>query len=142
MGLFGIISFAIGTSFLMVGAWPVFGFFGADVLLLYGAFRMSYRDALLHERITLSDDAIQVLRTEPNGREQRWEFPAYWARVLMDNPPTESSELVLATHGRRLTVGAFLAPEERAELADVLRRAIDKFRARPSEAPRAEPKQK
>ena len=31
--------------FLLAGAWPVFGFFGLDVLLVYWAFRLNYRRA-------------------------------------------------------------------------------------------------
>ncbi len=39
MIVFGVISFIAGMAFLLMGAWPVFGFFGLDVLLLYWAFR-------------------------------------------------------------------------------------------------------
>ena len=41
----GGISFAAGIAFLMMGAWPVFGFFGLDVFLVYLAFRANYRAA-------------------------------------------------------------------------------------------------
>ena len=39
----GAVSFVAGVVFLLMGAWPVFGFFGLDVLLLYWAFRLNYR---------------------------------------------------------------------------------------------------
>ena len=35
MLVFGGVSFCTGVAFLLMGAWPVFGFFGLDVLLLY-----------------------------------------------------------------------------------------------------------
>ena len=45
MAVLGAISFAAGMVFLLIGAWPVFGFFGLDVLLVYCAFRANYRAA-------------------------------------------------------------------------------------------------
>ena len=43
MALFGGVSFVAGMVFLLIGAWPVFGFLGLDVLLVYWAFRLNYR---------------------------------------------------------------------------------------------------
>ena len=43
MAVFGAVSFVAGIAFLLMGAWPVFGFFGLDVVLLYWAFRLNYR---------------------------------------------------------------------------------------------------
>ena len=40
---FGAISFATGIVFYIAGAWPVVGFLGLDVLLVYVAFRLNYR---------------------------------------------------------------------------------------------------
>eukprot|EP01035_Chromulina_nebulosa_P040405 gene40404-54645_t len=39
----GGVSFIAGIAFLMMGAWPVFGFFGLDVLAIWWAFRINYR---------------------------------------------------------------------------------------------------
>ncbi|HEY7298508.1 MAG TPA: DUF2244 domain-containing protein, partial [Xanthobacteraceae bacterium] len=49
MLVLGGASFASGMVFLMAGAWPVFGFFGLDVLLVYWAFRANYRSARAYE---------------------------------------------------------------------------------------------
>ncbi len=43
MALLAGASVLVGTMFLLMDAWPVFGFFGLDVVLVYLAFRMSYR---------------------------------------------------------------------------------------------------
>ena len=45
MAVLFCVSLASGLFFLSLGAWPVVGFFGLDVLLLYGAFRLNYRAA-------------------------------------------------------------------------------------------------
>ena len=48
------ISFASGMAFVLMGAWPVFGFFGLDVLLLYAALELSYRRARAYEQVTVT----------------------------------------------------------------------------------------
>lgn len=42
MAVLGGASLASGLMFVMIGAWPVFGFLGLDVLGVYIAFRISY----------------------------------------------------------------------------------------------------
>ena len=54
MAVLGGVSFAAGIVFLLVGAWPVFGFFGLDVLLIYCAFRLNYRAARAYEEVTVT----------------------------------------------------------------------------------------
>ena len=49
MLLVGGISFVAGLVFVIAGAWPVMGFFGLDVLLIYWAFRVNYRRARAYE---------------------------------------------------------------------------------------------
>ena len=66
------VSFLTGLLFWSLGAWPVTGFFGLDVLLLYLAFRWSYRAARLCERVELIPGELRVTRTEPGGRARVW----------------------------------------------------------------------
>ena len=54
MLLFGGISFVTGMLFLVIGAWPVLGFFGLDVLLLYLAFRLNYWHAEAYEEVIVT----------------------------------------------------------------------------------------
>src|SRR5450759_3002853 len=60
MGIFGGVSFIAGMLFLAAGAWPIFGFFGLDVLLLYWAFRLNYRHAAAYEEVTMTPAALTV----------------------------------------------------------------------------------
>src|SRR5574338_1098102 len=53
MIVFGGVSFVAGMLFLAIGAWPVLGFFGLDVLLLYLAFRLNYWHAEAYEQVTV-----------------------------------------------------------------------------------------
>ncbi len=122
------ISFCAGLAFFLAGAWPVVGFLGADVLVIYLAFKASYRQGRLTERLQLTPDDLTVTRTWPGGKSRSWQFQTTWLQVLLDDPPQHDSPLVLRSHGRSLAVGSFLTKHERAELADALRRALNEAR--------------
>lgn len=124
MALLSAISFVAGMSFVLKGAWPVLGFFGLDVLLVYLAFRANYRAARRCEFVTLTARLLTVRRIDPLGREQRVGFEPHWLRVEIDEAAEHAGPLILASHGRRLEIGAFLSPPERVDLARALRRAL------------------
>ncbi|MDA0260721.1 MAG: DUF2244 domain-containing protein, partial [Proteobacteria bacterium] len=122
----GAVSLLVGTAFFLVGAWPVVGFLGLEILLLYWAFKINYRHAQLREHLLLSEDILIVRRTDPQHREQTWRFQPYWLRLIMPDVERPDSQLVLTSHGRRVTVGAFLAPQQRREVATDLQAALAK----------------
>ena len=123
------VSFAAGIVFLLQGAWPVFGFFGLDVLAVYVAFRLSYRSGRLRETVQLTEKELLVTRVLPSGRSRRWTFAPNWLQVRMDDPPRHQSQLMLSSHGQRLAIGAFLTPAERLEVAKALRDALARWRS-------------
>ena len=116
-----LVSGAIGAGFVLAGAWPVTGFLGLDVVLVYLAFRWNYRQGRRAEFIRLDGTELAVRRVEPSGRRREWRFDAYWVQVSIDD---SSNQLTLSSHGRTLVVGAFLSPEERLEIAKALRAAL------------------
>lgn len=124
-----VVSAAIGAGFVMIGAWPVTGFLGLDVLLLWLAFRWNYREGRRAEFIRLDRDGLTVRQVAPDGRHREWRFEPYWVQVRMDDPPRHDSQLRLGSHGRELVVGAFLAPGERLEIAHALRAALQAQRS-------------
>jgi uncharacterized membrane protein len=127
MVLFGLVNFAAGLLFWIMGAWPVFGFFGLDVLLLWLAFKFSYAQARAREFIHIDPHRLTVLRRDAKGRERTWIFQPYWLRVEC-REEDESAALSLCSHGRALPVGTFLSPDERRDLADALRGALQRLR--------------
>ncbi|WP_374446114.1 DUF2244 domain-containing protein [Stella sp.] len=130
MAVLGVVGFATGVLFLAIGAWPVFGFLGLDVLGLYVAFRISYaRARTTADRLRLAGDALTVDRMRPRRPVERWTFQPYWLRVVLDEGTGAGRpRLVLTSHGRRLEVGAFLGPDERARVAGLLRDALRRYR--------------
>ena len=123
-----LVSAGIGVAFVMLGAWPVTGFLGLDVVLLYLAFRWNYRQGRRAEFIRLDGAELAVRRVEPSGRRREWRFNAHWLRVAIDD---RNHQLTLSSHGRALVVGAFLSAAERLELAEALRAALATHRRRP-----------
>ena len=130
-----VVSVGLGTYFLLQGAWPVFGFFGLDIALLYLAFRLSYRSGRLRETIRITADEVVIRRIAPNGCTTEWRFNPYWLRVALDDPVEHHSQITLTSHGRSLVIGPFLAPEERATLVQALRDALGEANRRYAGAP-------
>src|SRR6516225_12277601 len=62
MAFLSVISFAAGVVFLMLGAWPVLGFFGLDVLAVYLAFKINFRSARAREEISVTQSELRVRR--------------------------------------------------------------------------------
>jgi len=118
------ISFLTGLAFFMLGAWPVMGFCGLDVLLIYGAFKLNYRAARLHELIELSENELKLTRVYPSGRSQSWTFNPYWVRLELEEHETQADRLSLRSHGRVLTFGSFLSDDEKRGFANALRAAL------------------
>ena len=71
----------IGLPMLLLGAWPVLGFMGLDVWLLWFLFKRSYLDARRSETLLLTDRELIVDRVAPDGEREQHRLDAYWLRV-------------------------------------------------------------
>ncbi|MGE0410312.1 MAG: DUF2244 domain-containing protein [Amphiplicatus sp.] len=121
------VNMTFGVFFYLMGAWPVLGFCGLDVFLVWLAFKLSYRQGRLHERVRLTPEAMWVARVLPSGHETRWRLDPYWTRVAIDRPVEHESQLRVVSKGRTLILGAFLSPGERASFAEALAAALGRF---------------
>ena len=121
MAALGGVSFIAGLVFFSAGAWPVFGFFGLDVALLYWAFRLNYRHAGAYEEVKVTPSALTVRKVSHHGRMREWVLNPLWVRLDM----TEVHEfgitrLFLVARGRQLAIAGFLGPDEKAHFAQEL----------------------
>lgn len=133
MVLFGVVSFLAGVAFLLMGAWPVFGIFGLDVLILYWAFRLNYRHAAAYEEIRVTASALTVRKISYRGYLREWRLNPLW--VKLDKEATEEfgiARLFLVTRGKELTVASFLGPEEKESFANQLGNALSEARRGPT----------
>ena len=119
------VSFAVGVSFLMMGAWPVFGFFGLDVALVWLAFRANYRDARAYEDIRVTPSVLSVRQVSAKGAARETDFNPRWVRLEKTVDDTYGvMRVALISRGILLIVGAFLPPSYKDELARRLGAAL------------------
>jgi uncharacterized membrane protein len=126
MSLIAGVNFVTGVVFFAIGAWPIVGFCGLDVLLMWWAFRMNFADGRKLERIEITSHEL-ILETHAEGREpQEQRFVRRWVRVEMEEDHSRelTGSLYLRSHGSRTEIGRFLSPDERKSLAHELKAAL------------------
>jgi uncharacterized membrane protein len=125
MLVLGMASLASGTVFLMAGAWPVFGFFGLDVLLVYLAFRASYRSGRAYEQVTVTPSEVTVRKVSHRGRVGTWTFNPAWTQLDRERHEEFGlMRLFLVSRSLRVAIAGFLSPREKESFALALSNAI------------------
>lgn len=120
---------AIVTSLMYeLGAFPVMGFNGAEMVLAIWLYTMNMRAARASEVIRLSESSLVITRTDPRGRSVSSEYPPYWLSVQLEERPGTLPILVIVGRGVRHVIGADLGEAERRDLAEALRRAFARLR--------------
>jgi uncharacterized membrane protein len=133
MAVLGTISFAAGMVFLLIGAWPVFGFFGLDVLLVYWAFRANYRAAAAYEDVVVMPSELRVRKVSHRGQVSEWTLNPLWARLEHESDEEFGMQrLYLVSRGRKLPIASFLPPAEKESFAAALAAAIGEAKRGPT----------
>jgi uncharacterized membrane protein len=133
MGVLGGMSFVSGMVFLIAGAWPIFGFFGLDVILVYWAFRANYRSARAYEVVTVTPSELTLRKVSDRGRVREWTLNPVWVRLQRDAHEEFGIErLFLVSHGRTLSIASFLGPKEKESFAQALSAALGEARRGPT----------
>jgi uncharacterized membrane protein len=133
MAVLGAISFAAGTVFLLIGAWPVFGFFGLDVLLVYWAFRANYRAARAYEEVVVTPSELRVRKVSHRGQMSEWAFNPLWSRLEYEiDEEFGLQRLYLVSRGRKLPIASFLPPQEKESFATALAAALGEAKRGPT----------
>jgi uncharacterized membrane protein len=128
----GGLSFACGVLFLLLGAWPVFGFLGLDVLLIYVAFRANFRAARAYEEVTVTASELTVRKVSHHGIVREWTLNPLWVRLdRIVHEEFGIERLFLVSRGRRLQIAGFLGPDEKASFAKALSAALGEARRGP-----------
>jgi uncharacterized membrane protein len=128
MSAIAAVNFAVGVAFYMMGAWPVVGFCGLDILLIYVAFKLNYRSGKAYELVELTPATLKLTQVAPSGKARSFEFNPYWVRVLFSERPDGRTRLCIASHGKELEFGHVLNDDERRDFAGVLENALSNNR--------------
>ncbi len=117
----GGLSFACGVTFVLMGAWPVFGFFGLDVLLVYWAFRANFRAARAYEEVTVTASELTLRKVSHRGAMREWKLNPLWVRLeRIVHEEFGIERLFLVSQGRKLPIAATLSPDEKESFARAL----------------------
>jgi uncharacterized membrane protein len=126
--LMGVLLFGwlvTGVIFLSRGAWPVFGFFGLDVLLVYVCFRLNYRAARAREEVSVSRTSIDIKKTAPSGRWQAHHFNPFWAKFsVARHDEIGITGMAVEGQGQTVPIGSFLNPDDRESFAKAFGNAL------------------
>jgi uncharacterized membrane protein len=136
MGFLSVISFAAGLAFWLMGAWPVFGFFILDVVVIYWAFRINFRHARALEEIHVTPFELRLRRVSHRGHAVEFVLNPLWVKLDQQiHAEFGVEKLYLLSRGRRVSVGSFLGPDEKASFAKALNAALQAARRGPTYNP-------
>ncbi len=123
--------FFTGLVFVTMGAWPIFGFFGLDVLAIYIAFRINYRSARCHEEVRLTREELLIRRIEVSGKSRESVFNPFWTRLkVVKHPYAGVTGLTVLCRGARVPIGDFLNPDDRESFAKAFGLALTNVKRR------------
>jgi uncharacterized membrane protein len=111
------------------GLWVLLPFLLAAIAGIWIALQHSYRTGAVTEELTLTRDLITLHRHTPRRPDQSWQANPHWVRPALH--PTGGpvpQYLTLSGNGREVELGAFLTPEERQELHQLLLKHLGELR--------------
>ena len=127
-GIAGVSTVAT-VPFVLMGAWPVAGFMGLDVLVIYAAFKASFRSARAYEDVEVTPIQLTVAKVDPRGLRAEWRFNPVWVRLeRQDHVEFGVQRLDLVARPDRIEVASFLGPDAKGRFADDLGRALAEAR--------------
>jgi len=136
MAFVTFVSFVAGIAFLLMGAWPVLGVFGLDVLAIYWAFRVNFRRARASEEILVTPSELRVRRISHRGHVVEFVLNPLWVRLdQISHAEYGIEKLYLVSRGRHLSIGSFLGPDEKASFAKALTAALQAAKRGPTHNP-------
>ena len=120
------LSFGIGLFFYIIGAWPVVGFMGLDVVLIWWAFSKNFADARRAERIEITSHEVVLEKLWEKRAPQEQRFVRRWVQVELEEDRDRElvGSLYLRFQGKRTEIASFLGAEERQAFAKELQKAL------------------
>ena len=111
---FGLI---LSIPFIVLGYWPVVGFYGLDIGLLALAFRASITASRQAEELILSPIELLVRHRYRSNMVQEWRFNPIWTRLDAEQDKELGiSSITLVSRGQHIVIGQFLGPQEKSKL--------------------------
>ena len=104
--------------------WVLMAFFLAAIWGVWHAIMANRAEREMHEALSITGDVIHLEHVPPQGAALTWNAHPDWVTVhLHDGGPVEKY-LTLRGGGRKVELGRFLTPQERAGLYSELKTRI------------------
>lgn len=116
------------SIFIHLGAWPVGGFTGVELLLAAFLIRLNAHAARGSEMVLLSPAGLRIVRTTPKGQREERLLAANWLQVSLRETPGRVPSLLLVAHGVREEIARALGEEDKRSLALALEDALHRWR--------------
>ncbi len=123
----GFISFVAGIIFMIKGAWPVFGFFGLDVLLVYIFFKINFRSGKKKEILILTKNQLIIEFYNSKKISKTYYLDAHWLQIRLSKLKNEMSKLKISSKNKSIIVGSFLRYQEKIDVVKSLKKALKKY---------------
>ena len=118
----------IGLGFYVLGAWPVVGFLGLEIFIVWYAFKWNYRSGQLVETVAITPQQVDITRTDWRGRSKTICLNGVWIKAELDTKEKRKCRLYLRQHASKMAIGAFMPPAEKPSLAAALNEAFARLR--------------
>lgn len=130
MAFVSLTCFVSGIMFLVMGAWPVFLFMALDVLVIWAAFKISYRSGRARELISIGKSELRVQQFDPTGRMVEHVFNPYWSRFEVErHDELGITGMWIRCRDEELPIGSFLNLPDRETFALAFSKAIRQAKA-------------
>lgn len=127
---YGLVSIPLLALIGTAALWGILPFALLSLTILWVALKRSWRDRDITEVLELTQDSLHLRRSDPGGHERDWQANPYWVRVCLHPKDGPVEDYVTLEGGPRVVeLGAFLTPEERRDLRDLLTEALSVTRA-------------
>jgi uncharacterized membrane protein len=118
-----------GGFFLLLGAWPVLGFLGVEVVGVLALIALHRRwSAAAREVVQLTEGALRITTANGRGGCRETVLEPYWTRVVVEEVAGSVPRLRLVQRSRQVEVGCFLSDGEKRDLGEALDAALRLYR--------------
>ncbi len=129
IAIFAVLASVPGIIFFSLGAWPIVGFLGFDVLAVWWALSASMRDGRRLEKVTLWPDELELKRVSRSGKEELIRFNPYLVKLVINRDYNErTTALRLRTREGDIEIGSFLNGDDKASFAKAFGTALKRAR--------------
>lgn len=118
-----------GIFFYSIGAWPIIGLLGVDLIAITWAMTASFKSGDAYEQVTLWPDNLEIRHVTSKGRERHHHFNPFWVRLdVTRDLENRVTRIALKNRKDRLEIGAFLTPDDKQRFARSFGQALSKTR--------------